>query len=407
MESKFDDFPYVLPRLRRGKTHIFYAEPVGELSFRYRLTKLDICFIIKEMKLERMFLMAFLEKVKATLNSKTGILGIAALVAACSGVTAWDMMASADTIDSAENSTTEIRLGDLNGDNEVNASDAAMVLTAAASVGAGDVSGLTEEQELAADLNKDGGFNAVDAAQILTYAAYRGSGGTADLDAFLSGKHEEEESTTVPSTSVTETSTTMTTTTTTTQAPISGYVLNDITTNADAFLYFAGKYNGQLLDGHAVNNSYGISYGHKEAVVVLAILNNGYVSDNVLKEVFKDYTEEDIYNGIMQYYATRPIEDLAKTDVNFAEFTIDNQLGNKLNELDQSYRDGELDSYLYDVLVNGNVEENIMYNPALVGMLASYDVNRKYISLGVCDYVCMDAFANDLCQTVFGTSYTR
>lgn len=346
--------------------------------------------------------MAFLEKLKGILNSKTGILGIAALVAACSGVTAWDMMASADTIDSAENPTTEIRLGDLNGDNEVNASDAAMVLTAAASVGAGDVSGLTEEQELSADLNKDGGFNAVDAAQILTYAAYRGSGGTADLDAFLRGKHEEEESTTATSTSVTETTTTMTTTTTTTQAPISGYVLNDITTNADAFRHFAAKYNYDLLRGNGIQRLDRVTYGSKEAPVMLAILNYGYINDEVIKEIFQGYTQEEIREGIGMYYGTASLEETVGTKVDFAKYTINKTLGTDLNEIDSAYRNGQIDSFLHDLLITGNIKQEYLTSPAYLGLLASYDMNTQFIGEGTVDYQCMDEFGKYICNVALG-----
>ncbi len=75
--------------------------------------------------------------------------------------------------------------GDLNGDNAVDAADAAMVLIAAAAVGSGADSGLTDAQETAADLNGDSLFDAVDAALILRYAAYVGSGGTMTLTDYL------------------------------------------------------------------------------------------------------------------------------------------------------------------------------------------------------------------------------
>ncbi len=79
-------------------------------------------------------------------------------------------------------------LGNLNGDDKVDASDAAMILTAAAAVGAGSASGLTAEQEENGDIDKGGSFNAADAAVILDYAAYTGSGGTKTLSQYLRGK---------------------------------------------------------------------------------------------------------------------------------------------------------------------------------------------------------------------------
>lgn len=67
-------------------------------------------------------------------------------------------------------------LGDVNLDGEVNALDASEVLVAAALVGSGDESGLTDAQQKLADANFDETFNASDAACILQYAAAKGSG---------------------------------------------------------------------------------------------------------------------------------------------------------------------------------------------------------------------------------------
>ena len=67
-------------------------------------------------------------------------------------------------------------LGDLNGDNAINASDAAVVLIAAAQIGAEGTMDLTAAQQKAADVNKDEKINASDAAIILMYAAAVGSG---------------------------------------------------------------------------------------------------------------------------------------------------------------------------------------------------------------------------------------
>ena len=66
----------------------------------------------------------------------------------------------------------------MNDDKTVNAKDGAAVLVAAAQIGAGQGSGLTEEQIKFADINKDNAVNAKDAALILQFAAYKGSGGT-------------------------------------------------------------------------------------------------------------------------------------------------------------------------------------------------------------------------------------
>lgn len=71
---------------------------------------------------------------------------------------------------------TKTELGDLNGDGEVNAVDAADLLIAAALIGAGESSGLTDEQKIAADVDGNEELNAVDASIILQYAAACGAG---------------------------------------------------------------------------------------------------------------------------------------------------------------------------------------------------------------------------------------
>ena len=70
----------------------------------------------------------------------------------------------------------DFRTGDLNGDGEVNASDAALTLIAAALVGAGSDSGLTAMQSVEADVTGDSLVNASDAALILLYAADHSAG---------------------------------------------------------------------------------------------------------------------------------------------------------------------------------------------------------------------------------------
>ena len=79
-------------------------------------------------------------------------------------------------------------LGNVNGDDDVDASDAASILIAAALIGSGNPSGLTAEQTENGDIDKDGSLSAADAAVLLEYASYTGSGGTMTLSQYLRGK---------------------------------------------------------------------------------------------------------------------------------------------------------------------------------------------------------------------------
>ncbi|MBE6851735.1 MAG: hypothetical protein E7504_08450 [Ruminococcus sp.] len=81
--------------------------------------------------------------------------------------------------------TVKTNSGDVNTDGVTDATDAAMILVAAAAQGAGAEHGLTEAQAAAADVSGDGSFDATDAAMVLQYAAYVGAGGDLSIDEFF------------------------------------------------------------------------------------------------------------------------------------------------------------------------------------------------------------------------------
>ncbi len=76
-------------------------------------------------------------------------------------------------------------LGDVNEDGTVDSLDAAEILIAAAAMGSGGESGLTDAQMAAADCNGDTEVDALDAAEVLRYAAAVGSGYEGTLEDFL------------------------------------------------------------------------------------------------------------------------------------------------------------------------------------------------------------------------------
>lgn len=88
--------------------------------------------------------------------------------------------------------TEPLALGDVSGNGNIDASDAAVLLAYAAQLGAGltesdDIIKLTTAQLDAADINKDGEYNATDAAIILAYSASIGSGqDDAKIEDFIS-----------------------------------------------------------------------------------------------------------------------------------------------------------------------------------------------------------------------------
>lgn len=77
--------------------------------------------------------------------------------------------------------------GDVNADNKIDSSDAAVILEAASRLGVSEDSGLTALQLQAADVDQNGEINAADAAYILSYSAISGTR-TVSLEDVVSGR---------------------------------------------------------------------------------------------------------------------------------------------------------------------------------------------------------------------------
>ena len=75
------------------------------------------------------------------------------------------------------------RYPDINGDGHVTAADAALILTAAENIAAGEASGLTAAQELLADADLDGTITVNDSALVLQYTAQVAAGQFEDSEA--------------------------------------------------------------------------------------------------------------------------------------------------------------------------------------------------------------------------------
>ncbi len=89
------------------------------------------------------------------------------------------------TIDVVSADIVPYPLGNLNGDDAINAKDATMILIAAARLGTGGATGFTDEQANAADVNSDGAINAKDATAVLRYAAAVGTGSAGKLTDYI------------------------------------------------------------------------------------------------------------------------------------------------------------------------------------------------------------------------------
>jgi hypothetical protein len=80
---------------------------------------------------------------------------------------------------------TDKHLGDIDGDNKVNSSDATNILGAFSALSTGSETGLTEEQLIRADVNNDKKVDSKDATSVLGYYGYTSTGGTASIDEYV------------------------------------------------------------------------------------------------------------------------------------------------------------------------------------------------------------------------------
>ncbi|GEM_PF-6284076 len=83
------------------------------------------------------------------------------------------------------NSNADFKIGDLDGNEIINASDASLVLSEYAALSTGKESILTLEQKNISDINNDGFIDSVDASKILSYYAYQSAGGSINFEEYL------------------------------------------------------------------------------------------------------------------------------------------------------------------------------------------------------------------------------
>lgn len=103
-------------------------------------------------------------------------------------------------------------LGDVDGNNAVDASDASAVLGEYSILSTGGTSKFTDSQKKRADVNKDGSIDSSDASHILAYYAYLSTGGSKSMEEYMGYAQPVTTTTTKPA--VTTTTKKKTTTTT-------------------------------------------------------------------------------------------------------------------------------------------------------------------------------------------------
>lgn len=207
-------------------------------------------------------------------------------------------------------------------------------------------------------------------------------------------------------TTTTPKQTTKVTTTTTKpviQAPTEpdyNYKLEDIATNPNAFISYVHKLNADILRHNGYYLDYGLTYGAFESYVTLALLNDGQISDEVIKEVFKGFTMEDIKKGIEFTFAIGTIQKTYNTTFDFSKYTINKEIGEYINKICEANTNGTIDQFVYESIKKISSPENIVNSAGVMAMLATYP--NKYINQATACQFEVNDFRERLCETVFG-----
>ncbi|MCM1132795.1 MAG: Ig-like domain-containing protein [Ruminococcus flavefaciens] len=114
----------------------------------------------------------------------------------------------------------EYTLGDVNGDNAIDAGDASIVLAEYSVLSIGGDGTFKKNQRKSADVDKNNIINSADATLILAYYSYTSTGGKLDMQSYLDERNNQQSvtTTTTPKTTSTSSKTTTTAVKTTTTA---------------------------------------------------------------------------------------------------------------------------------------------------------------------------------------------
>ncbi len=279
-------------------------------------------------------------------------------------------------------------LGDVDGNGVIDGADASLVLSVYAETSVGTDSRLTDSQTLAADADENHIVDGSDASWILSYYAYISvhGGGEMDLRRFVKGEapteyYEPE------------------------------YILENITCEPKVYDSYACNFYGELLDGNGIQCNYdcGFTYGAEESRLIIALLNFNLIEDNVLQKDFEklSFSENNIRDYQNFLYLMAPIKDATGHGVDFTNYTLNQEIGNYLNELQNA---GDINDFIYNTWVQGNMPQSCKENPAVAAIVASYDIyhnGSKYLTQEQVDNEILNDAVDNIISKAKGYEYHR
>ena len=277
-------------------------------------------------------------------------------------------------------------LGDVDGNGVIDGTDASLVLSVYAETSVGTDSRLTDSQTLAADADENHIVDGSDASWILSYYAYISvhGGGEMDLRSFVEGEapteyYEPE------------------------------YILENIGCQINDFEMYRGYFNSELLDGNGIECNYGSggTYGGRESKLVLALLNYRCINDDVIQNALGNFSEQELKDYQNFLYLIAPIKDATGHGVDFTNYTLNQEIGNYLNELQNA---GDINDFIYNTWVQGNMPQSCKENPAVAAIVASYDIyhnGSKYLTQEQVDNEILNDAVDNIISKAKGYEYHR
>ena len=303
------------------------------------------------------------------------------------------------------NASNEVQLllGDANLNGTIDSVDASLILGEYSASSTGGTSTLDSTQKKCADVDRNSTIDSVDASHVLAYYAYISTGGKSNIVDFLDGEYEPAATTTTKQPE-----------TTATQAPVieeptvDEFILENIDKSAGVLEWYSSALMNEMMQGYYIETEYNdYVTGGVESEVLLTMLNKDYeIDDDVLSEVFNCYSDDEIRNSVKFFYMYADVINSLGSNVDYVKYTLNEKIGIYLNELDNAYRNGQIDEFLFNSFENGMIPEECLNNPGVMSILCSYDKNKTYLNSENYDDTFVYEFVENIIRIKNSKAYT-
>lgn len=171
----------------------------------------------------------------------------------------------------------------------------------------------------------------------------------------------------------------------------------DLMASPGGLLHISMPYgeNGELVD----------TFCGSECAWFFLALNDKYASE----DTYSDFTKEGIESSASDFKTFicnfGHVQSITGNDIDFTKYTYDIETGRFLNKAQQAWRSGSFDDFMQEYYVGQKMSEECLNNPGVMGILCSYDTERKYLNEADIDERLLNPFINHVCESSAGRPY--